>query len=42
MGLSWLKKVRERDASTPVILTTSYNDEMSLNGPQGGVFRSFG
>ena len=26
--------VRERDPATPVILTTGYNDEMSLDGPQ--------
>lgn len=33
-GIVLAEKVRARDAETPVILTTGYNDEMSLNGPQ--------
>ena len=33
-GIVLAERVRERDPATPVILTTGYNDEMSLDGPQ--------
>ncbi|MHB8285678.1 MAG: response regulator [Caulobacteraceae bacterium] len=33
-GIVLAEQVRERDPTTPVILTTGYNDEMALDGPQ--------
>jgi CheY-like chemotaxis protein len=33
-GLVLAEWIRERDESVPVLLTTGYNDEMSLEGPQ--------
>ncbi|MCR0985026.1 ATP-binding protein [Roseomonas populi] len=33
-GLVLAEQVRERSPGTPVILTTGYNDEMSIDGPQ--------
>ena len=33
-GLVLAEQVRERSPATPVILTTGYNDEMSLDGPK--------
>ena len=33
-GIVLAEQVRALDATTPVILTTGYNDEMSLDGPQ--------
>ncbi|MBL6077646.1 PAS domain-containing protein [Belnapia sp. T18] len=33
-GLVLAEQVRARSAATPVILTTGYNDEMSIDGPQ--------
>ena len=33
-GLVLAQQVRERSPGTPVLLTTGYNDEMSLDGPQ--------
>ena len=32
-GIVLAEQIRVRDPSTPVILTTGYNDEMSLDGP---------
>ena len=34
--------VRQRDAATPVLLTTGYNDEMSLDGPKTGALEVLG
>ncbi|MGI4943991.1 MAG: response regulator, partial [Janthinobacterium lividum] len=33
-GVVLAQQVRERDPSVPVLMTTGYNDEMSLDGPQ--------
>ena len=33
-GLMLAEQVRQRDPSVPVLMTTGYNDEMSLDGPQ--------
>ncbi|MFC0409138.1 ATP-binding protein [Roseomonas elaeocarpi] len=35
-GLVLAEWLRERDPSVPVLLTTGYNDEMSLDGPRPG------
>ena len=33
-GITLAEQVRERDPSVPVLLTTGYNDEMAIDGPQ--------
>jgi PAS domain S-box-containing protein len=33
-GLALAHEIRERDPHVPILLTTGYNDEMSINGPQ--------
>jgi len=33
-GITLAEKVRERDPEVPVLLTTGYNDEMAIDGPQ--------
>jgi CheY-like chemotaxis protein len=33
-GLVLAEQIRGRDPAVPVLLTTGYNDEMALNGPQ--------
>ena len=41
-GIVLAEQVRERDPATPVILTTGYNDEMSLNGPHAAALEVLG
>ena len=41
-GLVLAQQVRERSPATPVILTTGYNDEMSLDGPESGAMEVLG
>jgi PAS domain S-box-containing protein len=33
-GLALAQEIRERDPDMPILMTTGYNDEMSINGPQ--------
>jgi len=33
-GITLAEQVRERDQAVPVLLTTGYNDEMAIDGPQ--------
>ena len=33
-GITLAEKIRERDPNVSVLLTTGYNDEMAINGPQ--------
>ncbi|MDN3593058.1 ATP-binding protein [Methylobacterium adhaesivum] len=33
-GITLAEQVRERDPAVPVVLTTGYNDEMAIDGPQ--------
>ena len=41
-GVMLAEWVRQRDATTPVLLTTGYNDEMSLDGPKAGALEVLG
>ncbi len=41
-GIVLAEQVQARDPSTPVILTTGYNDEMSLDGPRAVVSEVLG
>ena len=41
-GIVLAEQVRDRSPSTPVVLTTGYNDEMSLNGPQAAALEVLG
>lgn len=41
-GLMLAEWVRERDPTVPVLLTTGYNDEMSLDGPRPGSLEVLG
>jgi DNA-binding NtrC family response regulator len=41
-GLVLAEWIRERDESVPVLLTTGYNDEMSLDGPQAVAMEALG
>jgi len=41
-GLVLAEWVRERDPAVPVLLTTGYNDEMSLDGPKPGALEVLG
>ena len=41
-GLVLAEWVRERDPAVPVLLTTGYNDEMSLDGPSPGSLEVLG
>jgi CheY-like chemotaxis protein len=41
-GLVLAEWVRERDPGVPVLLTTGYNDEMSLDGPKPGALEVLG
>ncbi len=41
-GLILAEWVRELDPKVPVLLTTGYNDEMSLNGPKTGALEVLG
>ncbi len=41
-GLVLAERLRERSPATPVLLTTGYNDEMSLDGPKAGATEVLG
>jgi len=41
-GLVLAEQLRERAPGTPVVLTTGYNDEMSLDGPKAGSMEVLG
>jgi PAS domain S-box-containing protein len=41
-GLVLAEQVRERSPGTPVVLTTGYNDEMSLDGPKAAALEVLG
>ena len=41
-GVALAEWVRQRDPTAPVLLTTGYNDEMSLDGPKAGALEVLG
>jgi len=41
-GVVLAEQIRERSPETPILLTTGYNDEMSLDGPKASAFEVLG